>query len=109
MAKMSRFNKIPWWLQILSGATQEAPSAIAGAPSLTSMRRASKNPKVIKERLDELFDGSPVVKFYLMHTGVKIKDLVQGARERGYEPQPSEQIGEWSLEVYALKEPPESQ
>lgn len=106
MPKMSRFNKIPWWMQILGGATQEAPSTIAGSPSLTSMKRASKNPKVVKERLDALFNGDPVVKFHLMHTGVKINDLVQGARARGYEPQPSEQIGEWSYEVYALRDQP---
>lgn len=102
MIKMSSFNKIPWWLSALSGTGQNSPSLLVGAPSLRSIRRATKDPKEVERRLDELFDGSAVVKFYLVQAGVKPKDLVLGAHARGYSRQPSEMIGEWAIEVYEL-------
>lgn len=100
MPKMSRFNKIPWWLQALSGSGQNAQSPLSGAPGIRSIKRSSKDPQEVQRRLDELFDGSEIVKFYPIQVGVKPKDLIFGAHARGYERLPSEQIGEWAIEVY---------
>lgn len=104
MPKQSRFSKLPWWLQALGGAGQNAESALNGAPSVRSMKRSTKDPQEIERRLDELFDGSPVVTFYPLHAGVKPKDLIFGADARGYDRQPSEMVGQWSIEVYTLRE-----
>lgn len=103
MPKQSRFSKLPWWLQAIGGAGQNAQTPLNGAPSVRSMKRSSKDPQETQRRLDELFDGSEVVKFYPVQVGIKPKDLIFGADARGYERQPAETIGEWSLEVYTLK------
>lgn len=103
MAKMSRANKIPWWLLSIGGGGQDANSPLTGAPSLRAMRRASKDPAEVERRLDELFDGSQRVTFYPVHAGVKPRDLIRGADARGYDRQPAEYLGEWALEVYTLR------
>lgn len=58
----------------------DSPIGVAKIP-----KRASRDPEVIEARLDEIFNGEPIVRLFLEDTGIPVKNVVYGAIARGYE------------------------